>query len=74
MKAKIVTHYEKSDKKFMGDYSDIELFIDDKLVKTFGDYYHDKGSEKVEAFIEGVEWATGASLKVTKKQVADRDY
>lgn len=74
MKALIVTHFSKEDKNLNGDYYDIELFIDDQLVKKFGDYYHDKGSEKVEAFIEGIEWATSKSVKVEHKKIADRDY
>lgn len=70
--ALIVTHYESSDEECDGDYYDIELFIDNKLVKTFGDYYHDKGEERVDAFIEGVEFTQGSRLKVSRKSVADR--
>lgn len=54
MKIKKVVHYAEDDKEFVGDYYSIELFINGKLVKKFGDWYHDKGDEKCDAFIDGV--------------------
>lgn len=74
MKVKIVTHYQIEDTECNGDYYDIELFIDGKLVKEFGDYYHEKGDVKVEAFLEGIKYATKKKMTVTNEKVADRDY
>lgn len=73
MKAEIVAHYPIDDTDFSGDYYDIELFIEGNLVKKFGDYYHDKGHVKVEAFLEGVAFASGKPIELTKTDVADRD-
>ncbi len=73
MNAKIVLHYAKDDPKCSGDYNDVELFIDGNLVEAFGDHYHDKGSIKAEAFLEGAEWAIGKEFTVVREKVADRD-
>jgi hypothetical protein len=38
---------------FGGDYCGVEVVFDGKVVETYGDYYHDKGDAKAEAFIAG---------------------
>jgi len=48
---------DKDDDIFGGDYSGVDIYKGDELVAEYGDYYHDKGAEKAEAFIEGLEWA-----------------
>ncbi len=68
-----VTHYPEDDPKGNGDYYDIELLdAEGKVIATFGDYYHDKGQEKAEGFIQGVEYALGVKVKVVHKKAADR--
>lgn len=71
--AKIVTHYSSDDVECGGDYYDMELFIDGKFVRNFGDYYHDKAEEKIKGFIEGVEFTQGSKLKIERQDIADRD-
>jgi hypothetical protein len=53
-KIKIITHFAKDDPRFLTDYIDVEVFINGKLVRSYSDYYHDKGDEKAEAFVDGV--------------------
>lgn len=74
MKLKQVTHYPKSDPDCDGDYYDIELLSETGMVIVeYGDYYHEKGEEKMEGFIEGVEWVLGEKVKVERVDVADRE-
>lgn len=69
-----IMHYQKEDTGCGGDYYDIELQDSEgKVIATFGDYYHDKGEEKAEGFILGVECALGVTVNLVKKYVADRD-
>lgn len=69
----IVTHFTKDDEDCGGDYYDIEVFVDGKLAAEYGDYYHDKGSEKAEAFVDGVNFICGANIVPQERSVADRD-
>lgn len=70
---KIVTHYEQSDTDCSGEYYDIEVFINNRLVAEYGDYYHDKGEEKVEGFIAALKLIYGNDIKIEKQSIADRD-
>jgi hypothetical protein len=45
---KVVTHYENG---CGGDYSKVTVEMDGMLLREFGDYYHDKGHEKADAYI-----------------------
>jgi len=47
------------------------LYIDGKLHK-YGDYYHDKISEWIEAFTEGAKWA-GLDIKFESVRCIDED-
>ncbi len=40
-----------------GDEWEIHLELDGKIIVEYGDYYHDKGSEKVKGFIDGYTYA-----------------
>ncbi len=74
MKIKIVTHFPKDDPEFCADYYDIEIFDDaDNQIAYFGDDYHDSGYDKVEGFIEGIEWAIGKKIKIKRIDIADRE-
>lgn len=69
----IITHYAKDDPQFVYDYCDIEIFVDGKLVKEYGDYYHDNGKEKVEGFIDAYKDIYGKdTIFVLERDVADR--
>lgn len=75
MKLTVVTHYCKDDPNFDSDYSDIEILdTEGNQIAIYGDYYHDKGLEKIDGFIDGIRWATGKAIDVDEKCVADRDY
>jgi major membrane immunogen (membrane-anchored lipoprotein) len=73
MKTKITVttwfgYYDEEDKDedFGGDCQGVDIYIDGKLVKSYGDYYHDKGEEKAEGFIDGVAYILGRNrIKVS---------
>ena len=69
----VVTHYGKNDEGCRRDYWDIEVLDENgRLVIDFGDCYHDRGKERLEGFLQGVQWATNCELEITYKDVADR--
>ena len=68
-----VIHFAKDDPDCFGDHVDIELIKDGEVIQNYGDYYHDKGQEKVEGFIAGMEYALGATVHLIIKKVADRE-
>lgn len=80
MKLIVTTHYSVDDPECMGDYHFVTvekagIFVDkDYVIVQFGDYYHDKGDLKADAFIQGVEWALGITVEREDKRVADSDY
>lgn len=71
---KIITHYLVDDPEFEGDYTQIEIFMNmglgHKLVKTYGDYYHDKGDEKAAGFMDGISALTD-DYSIEEIEVAD---
>ena len=62
MKIKKIIHYSEDDPEFSSDYTSIDLYINDKLVYTYGDYYHDKGQEKIEGFIDCIDYMVKEKL------------
>jgi hypothetical protein len=79
MKIEIRTHYAKDDPDCISDYCSVELFVDDNLVKTYGDAYHDDGRIKARAFAEGIVFGhrpahfQEGEPEVEETQVADYD-
>lgn len=68
-KVEILFCYE-TEEEFGGDYNSVEVAFDGKTVASFGDYYHDKGSDRAKAFIQGAEFALGVELpKASIKEV-----
>ena len=63
MKLKVITHYLKDDKDCDGDYSFIAILDGKNVIAEFGDDYHDRGGEKADGFIKGIEWATKKKVK-----------
>lgn len=47
------------------DYSCVALYRGGELFKEFGDWYHDKGDVRCEAFIEGFKVGQGGDVNVT---------
>ena len=71
----IEVHYSKEDEDFSGDYYSIVL--KDKFggeVDSFGDDYHDRGMERMEGFLRGVEYATKRKPVTAMIQIADKEY
>lgn len=68
MKVEVITwygYYEDEEVSDMGgDYWGVDVKIDGKLVKEYGDYYHDKGSEQAIGFVAGLRYALGEDLEV----------
>lgn len=71
MELRVVWHYDSYDKDFCGDYWGIEVFHNGERVRIWGDCYHDSGREKLEGFLDGIEFATGEYPNVTIVRVAD---
>jgi hypothetical protein len=61
------------DEGFGGDYIKVQVLIDHVVVQTYGDYYHDKGDSKAEAFVHGYIYAILGSDDRTKYTV-ERTY
>lgn len=53
-KIEVIVHYEEDDIQCHGDYTGVDVVIDGEVIKEYSDYYHDKGLEKANAFIEGI--------------------
>lgn len=76
----VVTYYtryeDESDEDCInGDYSWMEIRdSNDALLTDYGDYYHDKGLEKVEGFIDGFTILFGKKPKVEYKNVVSSEY
>lgn len=68
---KAVYHYPIYDEEFGGDFLGIELFHDGEMVQWFGDYYHDKGEEKLGGFIMGIKFITGKDVNLTVERIND---
>lgn len=75
-------HYDKPDPQydsedddpFFGDYRFIILKDEDIEIAYFGDYYHDKGLEKCEGFIKGMEYVLKEEIEVETINLADAEY
>lgn len=71
LKLKLITHFEECEEEdFDGEYWGVSLWYNDKLIKSYGDYYHEKGEEKMEGFLDGL-MATGYELEVEEICVND---
>jgi len=74
MKFRAVWHYCKDDPDCGGDYSGIDLFDGgSKKIASWGDHYHDKGADRLEGFVEGVEYVTGSEPVIEHEHVADAE-
>jgi len=73
LKFNVIEHHPDDDPDCGGDYTDIEIVYSGVKIASYGDSYHDQGSEKVKGFIDGVRWMTGESPEVEYNDVADRE-
>lgn len=72
MNIQTITHFDEDDQKFYRDYLSVEVVVDGKVAQQYGDSYHDKGTERAAAFVEGLTF--GKDVKNwthTKLNVAD---
>jgi len=69
-----IWHYSNDDPDFKSDYYYIEIWHYNIKIATFGDSYHDRGSDKLDGFIKGIEWTTGKEVEVVRRNVADCNY
>ena len=79
MNVKIVKHYSIEDPEFYGDYGSIQIFINGDLAIEYGDYYHDKGQEKVDGFLDALRFLSKKEkiiglINVEKEEIADEDW
>ena len=75
----VATHFQKSDRRFSGDYDSVSVLVRTKDGKEFathyGDHYHDKGHDKAEGFVDAVQTLLGPKIPVLRINVADiEDY
>jgi len=68
----IVTYYMSDDPEFKGDYTKMEIYSGEELLKTYGDAYHDHGGEKVDGFLDGLQ-AVGYTIFLTRENRIDED-
>lgn len=69
------TYFMEDDEDFSGDYSWIELRRPNgELVVWYGDYYHDKGSEKMDGFLDGVKFALNRPINVKWENKTSSEY
>ena len=74
MTATLLFHYSTDDPEFQNEYHSVEIFVDGKKVREYGDWYHDKGKEKASAFLEGFELGQRMPFeKIFKEEVADSE-
>lgn len=74
-KFKVITHYSQDDEDCGGDYESVT--IEDErgtVVARYGDYYHDKGCHKAEAFLDGVRFALQEDIEVEEVSINDGEY
>jgi hypothetical protein len=70
-RATVTTHFDVSDPGCEGDYIDVTIHVGRKLVAEFGDWYHDKGAEKANGFVQGLKYLY-PKLVVRLTRKADR--
>lgn len=74
MDIEVIIHYCKNaDAQCTGDYSAVTVNIDGKLCAYYGDYYHDKGEERADGFVDGMRYLN-PDANVTYNKVADWDF
>lgn len=56
-----------------GDYIDVELWLDGKMVESFGDDYHNKGDETLGGFLQGLKYAFGTLPEPQREDIERGD-
>lgn len=72
IKVEIVAHYVKNDEGMEGDYAAISVAVNGVKAAEYGDDYHDKGAEKVEGFVDALNFVYGeGNVKTAYSEKAD---
>jgi hypothetical protein len=76
MNARIIKHYDKDPVtgELGGDYHYVTVEIYGRKVKNYGDYYHEKGFERAQAFIEGYAHANNIKAVAITHSEAEVEY
>lgn len=67
---KVRYHYFKDDTGCAGDYTSIDIYLDNQLKKSYGDHYHDKGQEKIEGVLDCLDFL-GVEHTVIRENIND---
>lgn len=69
-------YYDEEEKEdcMDGDYSGVRVIIDDKVLKEYGDHYHDKGAEKAKGFVDGYTYNLSESEYVVEEAHEAEEY
>ena len=59
MKVQMVMHFGVEDKDCGGEYFEVTVVVDDTVVITYGDDYHEKGEDKALGFIDALRHTAG---------------
>ena len=60
-----------SDYNCSGDYYEVWVKDGNTIITKYGDYYHDKGRERAEAFLQGILYATRNEIQIAYTDIAD---
>lgn len=66
----VTEHYCEDDADCCEDYCSIDIAINGKKVAEYGDSYHDNGQEKVEGFLDALNFL-GCKVDPSHKYIAD---
>jgi hypothetical protein len=70
----IIEQVYHSKKDFGCDEIGFKVKIDNKIVATFGDQYHDRGHERSESWCHGYCSANGLEPDIEYKEVVDKKF
>lgn len=71
-KIKVITHFFDDDPDCTGDYSSVTIELNGKIVASYGDYYHSKGRERADGFVDAIKLIY-PSATIVYENVADDD-
>lgn len=69
----ILIHIYYADTNYSRDYAKVSIIINDDLVNTYGDYYHDKILERAKGFADAVKIMFPDCI-ISKSEKADYVY
>ena len=70
---RIILHYNVDDVTCDGEYCNVDVEIDGRVVMEYGSDLEERGFERAESFIEGYVEATGLKYKISVAKINDID-